>query len=80
MKMTDQQSDLCPLCGGNRAPGKITFTADLGTGLVVVRRVSATVCVQCGEEWMDDATARRLEQVVKEARAQRREVDVTAFA
>ncbi|MGI8602223.1 MAG: type II toxin-antitoxin system MqsA family antitoxin [Verrucomicrobiales bacterium] len=55
--MTNPQTDLCPLCGGNKAPGKITFTADLGTGLVVVRRVSATVCMQCGEEWIDDATA-----------------------
>ncbi len=74
------QTDLCPLCGGSKAPGKITFTADLGTSLVVVRRVSATVCTQCGEEWIDDATARRLEGVVNEARAQHRELEVTAFA
>ena len=32
------------------------------------------------QEWIDDATARRLEQVVNEARAQHREVEVTAFA
>ncbi|MDQ6631262.1 MAG: type II toxin-antitoxin system MqsA family antitoxin [Verrucomicrobiota bacterium] len=59
----------CPLCGGNKAIGETTFTADLGSGVVVVRRVRATVCSQCGEEWIDDATARRLEQVVNEARA-----------
>ncbi len=54
--------------------------ADLGSGVVVVRRVQATVCSQCGEEWIDDATARRLEQVVNEARSGRREVEITAFA
>ena len=70
----------CPLCGGNKTAGETTFTADLGSGVVVVRRVRATVCSQCGEEWMDDATARRLEKVVDEARLQHREVDVTAFA
>ena len=70
----------CPLCGGSKTDGTTTFTADLGSGVVVVRRVRATVCSQCGEEWIDDAAARRLEQVVNEARLQHREVEVTAFA
>ena len=73
-------NDLCPICGGNKTRGETTFTADLGSGIVVVRRVSATICSQCGEEWIDDATARRLEQVVNEARSGRREVEITAFA
>lgn len=70
----------CPLCGGKKTTGETTFTADLGSGVVVVRRVQATVCSQCGEEWIDDATARRLEQVVNEARSGHREVEITAFA
>jgi len=74
------KSNPCPLCGGNKTAGKTTFTADLGSGVVVVRRVQATVCSQCGEEWIDDATARRLEQVVNEARLKHSEVEVTAFA
>ena len=74
------KNDPCPLCGGNKMGGETTFTADLGSGVVVVRRVRATVCSQCGKEWIDDATARRLEQVVNEARAGRREVEITALA
>jgi YgiT-type zinc finger domain-containing protein len=74
------KNDVCPLCGGTKTDGETTFTADLGTGLVVVRRVRATLCSQCGEEWIDDATAGRLEQVVNEARLHHREVEVTAFA
>ena len=73
-------NDICPICGGNKTRGETTFTADLGSGIVVVRRVSATICSQCGEEWIDDATARRLEQVVNEARFGRREVEITDFA
>lgn len=72
--------DQCPLCGGNKTSGETTFTADLGSGVVVVRRVKATICSQCGEDWIDDATARRLEKVVNEARSRHREVEVTAFA
>ena len=76
----NSKTDQCPLCGGNKTKGETTFTADLGSGVVVVRRVEATLCSQCGEEWIDDATARRLEQVVKEARLRHRQVEVTAFA
>ena len=76
----DPKNDPCPLCGGNKSDGTTTFTAGLGIGVVVARRVQAAVCTQCGEEWIDDATARRLEQVVNEARLQHREVNVTAFA
>jgi YgiT-type zinc finger domain-containing protein len=70
----------CPLCGENKTEGTTTFTADLGSGIVVVMRVRATVCSQCGEEWIDDAAARRLEQVVSDARLHHHEVEVTAFA
>ncbi|MEI7911273.1 MAG: YgiT-type zinc finger protein [Verrucomicrobiota bacterium] len=49
---------ICPLCGGTKTAGTTTFTADLGSGVVVVRRVRATVCSQCGEEWIDDTAAR----------------------
>ena len=73
------KNEPCPLCGGNKVSGETTFTADLGSG-VVVRRVQATVCSQCGEEWIDDATARRLEQVVNEARSKHSEVEVTVLA
>ena len=73
-------SDPCPLCGGNKTDGRTTFTADLGSGVVVVRRVQATICSQCGEEWIDDETARRLESVVDEARLKHCELEVTAFA
>ena len=73
-------SDQCPLCGGNKTDGRTTFTADLGSGVVVVRRVQATICSQCGEEWIDDETARRLESVVDEARLKHCELEVTAFA
>lgn len=69
----------CPLCGGNKENGTTTFTADLGSGVVVVRRVQATICSQCGEEWIDDATAQRLEQVVNEARLKHSEVEVTGL-
>lgn len=72
--------DLCPLCGGSKTPGTTTFSADLGSGVVVVRQVCATVCSQCGEEWIADATARQLERIVNDARSRHLQVEVTALA
>lgn len=43
-----QASSQCPLCGGTKAPGATTFTADFEFGVVVVRRVPALVCSLCG--------------------------------
>ena len=73
-------ASVCPVCGGPKAPGTTTFTADLGTGVVVVRHVRATVCSQCGEEWIDDATARQIEAIVAEARVKRLQVEVADLA
>jgi YgiT-type zinc finger domain-containing protein len=71
--------EVCPLCGGKKTNGTTTFTADLGSGVVVVRQVQATICSQCGEEWIDDATARRLERIVDDARSRGLQVEVAAL-
>jgi YgiT-type zinc finger domain-containing protein len=71
--------DLCPLCGGKKKAGMTTFTADLSTGVVVVRKVPAMVCVQCGADWIDDRVAKRLEEIVRDARKKRLQVEVTSL-
>ena len=75
-----ETNDQCPMCGGQKTAGTTTFTADLGSGVVMVRRVRATLCSQCGEEWVDNEAAQELERIVADARARRHEVEVTAFA
>lgn len=76
---TDNQQGPCPVCGGNRAPGKTTYSVDLGFGVVVVRDVPAVLCQQCGEEWIDDAVAEKLENIVEDARERRQQVAVLAL-
>jgi len=70
----------CHLCGAGKRPGKATFTADLASGVVVVRDVAATVCVQCGAEWLLDEAAAEIEKVVDDARKSHRQVEVTTLA
>jgi YgiT-type zinc finger domain-containing protein len=53
----------CPLCGGTKRAGTTTFTVDLGFGIVVVRDVPATVCGQCGADWIEDTISSRQEDI-----------------
>ena len=66
----------CALCGGGKQPGTTTFAVDLEFGVVVVRGVPALVCAQCGEAWIEDPVASRLESLVVEARRKRAVVEV----
>jgi YgiT-type zinc finger domain-containing protein len=77
--MTDDSLGPCPLCGGRRGPGTTTFTVELGFGVVVVREVPATVCAQCGADWIADEAAARIEKVVEDARSKQRQVEVVAY-
>jgi len=76
---TSQPPSTCPICGGVKEKGATTYAVDLGTGVVVVRDVPATICSQCGEEWIGAQTARELEKIVEEARANRMQAAVVSF-
>ncbi len=69
-------SEQCPICSGEIADGQTTFTVDLGSGVVVVRHVPASVCKQCGEDWIQDSVAERLEKIVANARTVGKVVEV----
>ena len=78
--MSKKSADMCPLCKGSMRPGTTTFTADLGFGVVVVRKVPATVCSQCGADWIDDEVAAKIEGLVEDARAKHSQVEIVALA
>jgi len=69
----------CPLCGGRKKASKTLYSVDLGFGVVVVRNVPATICSQCGEEWIDADTAQKLEQLTEEARQKGHQVEIIAL-
>ena len=77
--MKESFGSICPLCKGQKESGTTTFTVDLGVGILVVRDVPALVCSQCGTDWIADDVAAYLEDVVKNARRSRRQVEVTAY-
>jgi len=78
--MKENDADVCPFCKGIKRPGTTTFTADLGFGVVVIRNVPASVCSQCGADWIEDLVAQRIERLVEEARSKRSQVEVVALS
>lgn len=69
----------CPLCGGEKQPGTTTFAVDLKSGVVVVREVPALVCTKCGDAWIEDRVATKLESIVSDARSKNAVVEVTQW-
>jgi len=70
----------CPLCKGSVAKGVTTITVELGFGVVVIRQVPAMVCSQCGEEWLDDATTQKVEEIVNAARQKHVAVEIAEWS
>ena len=70
----------CPICNGYKIDATTTFTVDLDFGVVVVRHVPATVCEQCGAEWIGDKHAEQLENIVADARQKHSMVEISEFS
>ena len=70
----------CPLCSGDKEAGKTIYSVDLGFGVVVIRNVPAMICSQCSEEWIDSATAGKLEKMVDMARKNKLQIEMVEFA
>jgi len=70
----------CQICNGLKEQGKVTFTVDLGTNIIVIRDTPAIVCSLCGEEWISDKVAENIEAVVKEAKMKNRMIEVVNFS
>lgn len=77
--MGKKNNSICALCGGQKKDATTTFTVDVDTGVVVVRNVPATVCSQCGEEWIDNKTAQLLENITEDAKKKHCQFEVVAL-
>jgi len=71
--------DICPICGGVKASSTTSFTVDFNSGVAVVREVPAKICMQCGEEWISDEIALKLEEIVSIAKKQKQEIFIARF-
>jgi YgiT-type zinc finger domain-containing protein len=56
----------CVICKtGEVKPGTTSFSVERGEMTLVLKRVAARVCGQCGEAYFDEATTRRIEEIAE---------------
>jgi YgiT-type zinc finger domain-containing protein len=54
----------CGICKGDMQEQSVTYTEDIGEGVVIIRHVPATVCSECGNVWYSGKVAAQLESMV----------------
>lgn len=70
----------CVICKqGETRPGKTTVTLERDGLTIVIKNVPAQVCVNCGEEYVDDKTTSRLLKTAEEAARAGVHVDIREY-
>ena len=56
----------CVICKrGTNQPGKATIPLERADTTVIIKGVPARVCDNCGEEYVDEDTSRRADEVIQ---------------
>jgi YgiT-type zinc finger domain-containing protein len=70
----------CVICRqGETLPGKATVTLERGGATIVIRGVPASVCDNCGEEYLDEVTTAALLKTADSAAQAGVQVDVREY-
>ena len=74
------ENDRCYFCGGKLEPGLATIPFVVGSSVVIIKRVPAEVCVQCGEAIMNSEVAATVDKLLKQAHQFGFEVSIITYA
>ena len=70
----------CVICKqGDTHPGSVTITLERGGMTLVVKGVPARVCSNCGEEYVEEAVAKRLLELADQAEQAGIQVDIRRY-
>jgi len=71
----------CVICKqGETKPGEVTVTLERGDTMVIIRRVPAQVCEECGEYYLAEAETRRVMEIASQAARNNAEVEILRYA
>lgn len=71
----------CVLCKtGITHPGHVTVTLERGQTVVVIKGVSAEVCANCGEYYLDEQVSQRVYPQADDAARRNAEVEILRYA
>lgn len=69
----------CYKCMEEAVEKQTNYIVDLGECIIIVRHVPSFVCPQCGEVMYTASVAKRLEQIVNDARSSLMEIVVMSY-
>jgi len=68
------------MCKGSLQTGTVNHIVELDSKIIIIKNVPALVCGQCGEGFVADEHAHKLEELVQSARLQGMEVVIMNYA
>ncbi|EDK32524.1 type II toxin-antitoxin system MqsA family antitoxin [Clostridium kluyveri] len=70
----------CILCKGDLIQGKANHIVDLNENIIIIKNVPAKVCKQCGEYFLENDIALKVEKIVEEAKKNKAEILVINYS
>ena len=69
----------CFVCRGDLEKRKVNYVVDLENAIIIIKKVPAKVCTQCGEQYFDDETAENIEKIVNKLKQLSTEVTIVNY-
>jgi len=57
----------CILCKSNLVKGNVNHSVDFGGYIIIIKGVPANICKQCGEYYIENDIASKLEKIIEDA-------------
>jgi YgiT-type zinc finger domain-containing protein len=70
----------CILCKSNLVKGRINHIVDIEGHIIIIKGVPANICKQCGEYFIDNDIALKLERIVEEILKNKAEIFVVNYS
>lgn len=69
----------CTLCKGDLVQGRVNHIVDLDGHIIIIKDAPANICKQCGEYFLENDIALKVEKIVDEVRKNKVEISVINY-
>ena len=69
----------CFMCKGILEKKEVNYVVDLEDTIIIIKKVPAKVCKQCGEQYFDDEIAENIEKIVNQLKELAAEVTIVNY-
>lgn len=69
----------CFACKGELEKKNVNYVVDLENTIIIIKGVPAMVCKQCNEQYFDDKTSEKIEEMVNQLKKLKTEITVVKY-